>query len=57
MTLQEVCLLLRKSEKTLITNFNRTQKKLKKKGILLKKIGIGKNASYEILYKEKKENE
>lgn len=57
MTLQEVCLLLGKSENTLITNFNRTQKNLEKKGILLKKIGIGKNASYEILYKEIKENE
>lgn len=56
MTLQEVCKILGKSENTLITNFNRTKENLEKKGIILIKEGIGKNANYIIQYKEDKNN-
>lgn len=52
MTLQEVCKILGKSETTLISAFNRTQKNLKKKGIILIKEGQGKNADYTIIYEE-----
>ena len=50
MTLQEVCKILGKSEITLMSAFNRTQKNLRKKGIILLKNGIGKNADYTIIY-------
>lgn len=50
MTLQEVCKVLGKSETTLIASFKRTQENLKKKGILLTKSGIGRNADYQIIY-------
>ena len=56
MTLQEVCKILGKSETTLIGAFHRTQENLKKKGIILTKEGIGKNANYTIIYKEDSEN-
>lgn len=52
MTLQEVCKQLGKSETTLIASFNRTVANLKKKGIILTKIGQGKNADYSIVYEE-----
>jgi len=52
MTLQEVCKILGKSETTLIASFKRTQENLKKKGIILKKVGIGKKADYQIEYVE-----
>ena len=52
MTLQEVCKILGKSETTLIGSFNRTQNNLAKKGIILIKVGQGKNANYIIKYKE-----
>lgn len=52
MTLQEVCKILGKSETTLITSFNRTKKNLAKKGIILTKDGVGKNAVYTIAYEE-----
>lgn len=59
MTLSELAQMLGKSEITLISSFKRTQENLKKKGILITKIGRGKNADYQILYikKEKNENE
>ena len=56
MTLQEVCKILGKSENTLITNFKRTKENLEKKGIILIKEGIGKNANYIIQYEEDKNN-
>ncbi len=56
MTLSEICKILGKSETTLITSFNRTKENLEKKGIILIKIGKGKNAQYEIQYKEDKNN-
>lgn len=52
MTLQEVCKILGKSETTLISSFNRTKKNLAKKGIILIKTGVGKNADYKILYEK-----
>lgn len=52
MTLQEVCKILGKSETTLITSFNRTKENLAKKGIILIKTGVGKNADYQIKYME-----
>lgn len=52
MTLQEVCKILGKSETTLIASFKRTQENLKKKGILLIKNGVGKNADYQITYEK-----
>ena len=55
MTLHEVCKILGKSEITLTTAFNRTKANLEKKGIILIKKGIGKNAQYYIEYKEDKE--
>lgn len=55
MTLHEVCKILGRSETTLITAFNRTKTNLEKKGIILIKEGIGKNAQYYIEYKEDKE--
>lgn len=57
MTLQEVCKILGKSEKTLIYSFKRTQLNLAKKGIILLKTGIGKNADYQITYEENDTNE
>jgi len=56
MTLQEVCKILGKSETTLIGAFHRTQENLKKKGIILTKEGIGKNADYTIIYEGDKQN-
>lgn len=56
MTLQEVCKVLGKSENTLINAFHRTQQNLAKKGIILTKIGRGKNANYSIRYEEINEN-
>ena len=53
MTLEEVALQLGKSESTLKSNFVRTQKNLRKKGIILTKWGEGKNAEYEIEYEER----
>lgn len=55
MTLKEVCKILGKSETTMISAFNRTKENLAKKGIILTKIGIGKNADYTITYKENNE--
>lgn len=57
MTLQEVCLILGKSEITIKRAFNRTKKNLAKKGIILTKEGKGSKAIYNILYKEDLENE
>lgn len=56
MTLQEVCKILGRSERTLITSFNRTKENLAKKGIILIKTGVGKNADYQIEYMEDKNN-
>lgn len=52
MTLQEVCKILGRSERTLITSFNRTKENLAKKGIILIKTGVGRNADYQIKYME-----
>lgn len=57
MTLQEVCKILGKSETTLIASFKRTQENLKKKGIILKKTGVGKKAEYQIEYTEDDKND
>lgn len=57
MTLQEICKILGKSETTLISAFRRTQKNLKKKGIILTKEGEGKNANYTIIYEGDNQNE
>lgn len=57
MTLQEVCKILGKSEKTLKYSFLRTQKNLAKKGIILIKTGQGRNANYTIIYKGENQNE
>ena len=57
MTLQEVCLILGKSEITITRAFNRTKKNLAKKGTILTKEGRGLKAVYNILYKEDFENE
>ena len=54
MTLQEAAKKLGKSENTLITNFNRTKNNLAKKGIILEKIGQGKEANYNIYYEGEK---
>ena len=56
MTLQEICKILGKSETTLIGSFNRTKRNLEKKGIVLIKEGQGKNANYDIVYKEDNNN-
>ena len=56
MTLQEVCKILGKSETTLITSFNRTKENLAKKGIILIKTGVGRNADYQIKYMEDEKN-
>lgn len=50
MTLQEICILLGKSENTIVYNFKRTQNNLKKKGIILTKQGRGNNANYSITF-------
>lgn len=50
MTLQEVCKVLGKSEKTITRSFRRTKENLAKKGILLDKEGIGPTAIYTIRY-------
>lgn len=57
MTLQEVCKILGRSERTLITSFNRTKENLAKKGIILIKTGVGKNADYQIKYMEDDKND
>lgn len=57
MTLQEICKILGKSETTLISAFRRTQKNLKKKGIILTKEGEGRNANYTIIYEGDNQNE
>lgn len=55
MTLQEVYKILDKSETTLIGAFHKTQQNLRKKGIILTKEGIGKNANYTITYEDKQD--
>ena len=57
MTLQEICKILGKSETTLISAFRRTQKNLKKKGIILTQEGEGRNANYTIIYEGDNQNE
>lgn len=57
MTLKEVCKILGRSETTLITSFKRTQQNLAKKGIILIKTGVGKNADYQIKYMESEKHE
>lgn len=52
MTLQELCKFLGKSESTLKHAFPSTCKNLAKKGIIITKMGYGKNAEYFITYKE-----
>jgi AraC-like DNA-binding protein len=52
MTLKEVCKALGKSESTLKNAFKRTQENLAKKGIILTKEGIGRDANYTISYVE-----
>ena len=56
MTLQEVCKFLGKSEITLTSAFKRTQENLRKKGIILLKDGVGKNAVYTIIYEGEDKN-
>ena len=50
MTLKELCNELNYSENTLKRSFNRTCEVLKKKGIIITKTGIGKDADYSIIY-------
>lgn len=50
MTLKEAAATLGLSESTLKHGFPRTQRNLKKKGILLMKWGYGKQAEFEIEY-------
>lgn len=50
MKLDEVCKVLGKSESTIKNAFKRTQKNLAKKGIILTKEGVGKDAEYIITY-------
>lgn len=57
MTLKEICKILGKSESTILNAFPRTQKNLRKKGIILEKQGYGKKAIYTIKYKENKDDE
>ena len=57
MTLQEVCKRLGKSESTIINSFYRTQKNLKKKGIILLKEGYGKKTNYTIIYEGEENND
>ena len=57
MTLQEVCRRLGKSESTIINSFYRTQKNLKKKGIILLKEGYGKKTNYTIIYEGEENND
>ena len=57
MTLKEVCRQLGKSESTIINSFYRTQENLKKKGIILLKVGYGKKTNYTIIYEEDNVNE
>lgn len=52
MTLKEVAKKLGKSEKTIKTQFKRTQENLQKKGIILIKNGYGDNADFQIIYEE-----
>ena len=52
MTLEEVAMRLGKSEVTLRTKFKRTQENLKKKGIILVKMGYGDKADYQIIYEK-----
>ena len=56
MTLKEVAKKLGRSEKTLRTQFKRTQENLKKKGIILIKNGYGDNADFQIIYEEEKKD-
>lgn len=55
MTLDEVALLLRYEKSTILEQFHRTQRYLKKKGIILTRWGTGKDAEYEVEYEEKEE--
>lgn len=57
MTLQEICKILGRSETTLISAFRRTQKNLRKKGIILTKEGEGRRANYTIIYEGDNQNE
>ena len=57
MTLQEVCRRLGNSESTIINSFYRTQKNLKKKGIILLKEGYGKKTNYTIIYEGEENND
>ena len=52
MTIKEVALQLGLKESTLKRNFPRTQKTLRKKGIILMRWGYGKKAEYDIEYEE-----
>lgn len=52
MTLKELCNELNYSENTFKRSFNRTCEVLKKKGIIITKTGIGKDADYSIIYDE-----
>ena len=57
MTLAEVCKILGRSEKTITQQFNRTQERLLKKGIVLTRTGRGESADYQISYvQDEKEN-
>lgn len=53
MTVEELSLKLGKSESTLLHNFKRTKANLEKKGIIINKIGKGKNAEYTLEYRKK----
>ena len=48
MTLQEVCAVLGRSENTILHSFQRTQKNLRKKGIILSKKGRYPDIKYEV---------
>lgn len=50
MTLQELCMRLGRSEKTMTNSYQRTIKTLAKRGIIVSKTGRGPTANYEIDY-------
>lgn len=50
MTLQEVCAVLGRSENTILHSFQRTQKNLRKKGIILSKKGRYPDIKYEVQF-------
>lgn len=50
MTAAEVASRLGLKESTVVNQFNRTQERLRKRGIVLMKWGIGKDAEYDIEY-------